>query len=57
MRPVLTVLAAVLYAAGWAAGAVSLLVAWALTALAVGWDDARALPTRRDADRERVGAP
>jgi hypothetical protein len=38
---VLTVLAAVLYAAGWAAGKVSLVLVWCWTALAVGWDDAR----------------
>lgn len=51
----LTVVAAVLYALGWCAGVVSLLVVWCWTALAVGWDDARALGSR-ERPREPVGA-
>jgi hypothetical protein len=46
VRLLLTVIAAVLYALGWVAGAVSLLVVWCWTALAVGWDDARNLSSR-----------
>lgn len=38
---VLTTLAAVLFAFGWAAGKVSLPLAWLWTALRVGWHDAR----------------
>lgn len=56
MKLLLTVVAAVLYAFGWCAGVVSLLVVWCWTALAVGWDDARALPRRRSPVREPVGA-
>jgi hypothetical protein len=48
LRLLLTVIAAVLYAAGWLAGLVSLLVVWCWLALAVGWDDARALGRRRE---------
>jgi hypothetical protein len=43
VRLLLTVLAALLYAVGWTAGLVSLLVVWCFTAVAVGWDDARTL--------------
>lgn len=43
VRLLLTVIAALLYAIGWVAGVVSLLVVWCFTALAVGWDDARTL--------------
>lgn len=53
MRLLLTVVAAVLYALGWCAGVVSLLAVWCWTALAVGWDDARALQ-RRERPREPV---
>lgn len=54
MRLLLTTIAAVLYALGWLAGLVSLLVVWCWTALAVGWDDARTL-RRRVPARESVG--
>lgn len=54
MAFLLTLIAAVLYAVGWTAGIVSLLLVWLWSAMAVGWDDARALRTRRA--RERVGA-
>lgn len=50
LRLLLTVIAAVLYAIGWCAGAVSLLVVWCWTALAVGWDDARNLGSRERRD-------
>lgn len=53
MRLLLTVIAAVLYALGWCAGLVSLLAVWCFTALAVGWDDARALHRPRE-QREPV---
>lgn len=52
MFVVLTLIAAVLYAIGWVAGKVSLLVVWCWIALAVGWDEARTLaraPDRVDA--------
>ena len=55
MRLLLTIVAAVLYALGWCAGLVSLLVVWCFTALAVGWDDARTLQ-RRGREREPVRA-
>lgn len=47
MTYALTAIAAVLYALGWAAGKVSLVAVWCWTALAVGWDDARARPDAR----------
>lgn len=55
MRLLLTVIAAVLYAVGWFAGVVSLLVVWCFTALAVGWDDARTLRKRERDPREPAG--
>lgn len=56
MRLLLTVVAALLYALGWAAGVVSLLVVWCFTALAVGWDDARTLQRRSESQRDVMGA-
>lgn len=38
-----TALAAVLYMIGWIVGVVAVAVAWAWSAIAVGWDDAHAL--------------
>lgn len=55
MRPLLTVIAAVLYALGWLVGVVSLLVVWCWLALAVGWDDGRKLG-RREQRRAPVSA-
>ncbi|HLS44297.1 MAG TPA: hypothetical protein VK045_02575 [Ornithinicoccus sp.] len=52
MRFLLVCLAALLYALGWAAGLVAVAVVWCWSALAVGWDDARALG-RRDPVRTR----
>jgi type IV secretory pathway VirB2 component (pilin) len=43
VRFVLTLIAAVLYGIGWVAGKVSLLLVWCWVALAVGWDEARAV--------------
>lgn len=47
-RAVLTGIAAVLYAVGWAAGAVWLAVSWPALAVFVGWRDAT---TRRGGSR------
>lgn len=41
LRVLLTLIAAVLYVAGWLVGKLSLLVGWAWSAAGVGWDDAR----------------
>lgn len=46
LRLLLTIIAAVLYAIGWAAGKVSLVTGWAWDAVAVGWDDARKRPVK-----------
>ena len=43
MRVLLTLLAALLYALGWAAGLVAVAAVWCWSAMAVGWDDARRL--------------
>lgn len=40
-RVVLTVLAALLFAIGWAAGLLSVLLGWVWAAVRVGWIDAR----------------
>jgi hypothetical protein len=56
VRVLLTVLAAVLYALGWAAGKVWVVLAWLGTAVLVGWRDA----TRPKAPRrvpEKVQVP
>jgi hypothetical protein len=45
-------IAALLYALGWAAGLVAVLVLWCWSQAAIGWDDARRLD-RRDAVRAR----
>lgn len=45
-------IAALLYALGWAAGLVAVVVVWCWSAMAVGWDDARNLG-RRDPVRAR----
>lgn len=41
LHVLLTLVAAVLYVAGWLAGKLSLLFEWAWSAVEVGWDDAR----------------
>lgn len=46
MRLLLTLLAALLYALGWAAGLLGIAVLWCWSAMAVGWDDARGLAPR-----------
>lgn len=46
------VVAALLYALGWAAGLVAVVAVWCWSAMAVGWDDARSL-ARRDPVRSR----
>lgn len=56
MRPLLTVLAAVLYVFGWLAGLVVVGVLWCWSAMAVGWDDAYSLGRRESAVRPTVGA-
>jgi hypothetical protein len=56
VRLLFTVVAAILYAVGWCAGLVSLLVVWCFTALAVGWDDARTLRRRPEQRENAVGA-
>lgn len=40
-RLLATVLAALLFTAGWTAGAVVQAVLWCVTAIRLGWDDAR----------------
>ena len=45
-------IAALLYAVGWAAGLVAVVVLWCWSAMAVGWDDARGL-ARREPVRAR----
>ncbi len=42
MSIIFTLIAAVLFAVGWVAGTLSLLVLWCWSAVAVGWDAARA---------------
>lgn len=46
MRLLATALAALLYALGWLAGVVAVVVRWIWSALAVGWDDAHRLAAR-----------
>ena len=43
MRLPLVGIATLLYALGWAAGLVAVVVLWCWSGLAVGWDDARRL--------------
>jgi hypothetical protein len=52
VRLLLVVIAALLYAIGWAAGLVAVVVVWCWSAMAVGWDDARSL-ARREPVRSR----
>lgn len=52
MKALLTLLAALLYALGWSAGLVAVVVVWCWSAMAVGWDDARRL-ARREPVRAR----
>ena len=55
MSLLLTLLAAVLFAVGWVAGVVWVVLVWCWSALAVGFDEAQKLRGRRD--RDRVEAP
>lgn len=53
MRPLLTVVAALLYGLGWVVGLLAVAVLWCWSMAAVGWDDARRLDRRDAAVRSR----